>query len=213
MKSSSRTPLKPSPPKTTSVSAPNQFLWALIGVLLTIGGTFIEAHVTTNPPWTWSERGIATGSLGVYCQVAAVLLTGCLGGRNAGILSQIAYIFIGLFWLPVFSQGGKLAYVMEPTFGYILGFIPAAGVCGWLAFKYVLTLESLAFSAFCGLLVVHLCGILYLTAMALLNKLSLDGLTLGAAIALYTFGPFVGQLALVCGVALLAYSLRRILFY
>jgi biotin transport system substrate-specific component len=102
---------------------------------------------------------------------------------------------------------------MEPTFGYILGFIPAAGVCGWLAFKYVLTLESLAFSAFCGLLVVHLCGILYLTAMALLNKLSLDGLTLGAAIALYTFGPFVGQLALVCGVALLAYSLRRILFY
>lgn len=208
-----RVPLKPFPSKTTSVSAPNQFLWALIGVLLTIGGTFIEAHFTTNAPWSWADKGIVTGSLGIYCQVAAVLLTGCLGGKNAGILSQIAYIFIGLFWLPVFSQGGKLSYVMEPTFGYLLGFIPAAGVCGWLAFQYVLTIESLAFSAFCGLLVIHCCGILYLTAMTLFNKVALDGLTLGGAIALYTFNPFAGQLVLVCGVALVAYSLRRILFY
>ncbi|NJN73536.1 MAG: biotin transporter BioY [Limnothrix sp. RL_2_0] len=210
--------LKPIPPKkATKVSVPNQFLWALIGVLLTIGGTFIEARITANAPWRWwSEQGgvnIVTNSLGVYCQVAAVLLTGCLGGKNAGILSQIAYIFIGLFWLPVFSQGGKLAYVMEPTFGYILGFVPAAGICGWLAFQYVLSIESLALSGFCGLLSMHVCGIVYLTSMTLLEKMPLDGLTLGAAIALYTLNPFGGQLVLVCGVALVAYCLRRILFY
>jgi biotin transport system substrate-specific component len=206
--------LKPIPSKkVTKVSVPNQFLWALIGVLLTIGGTFIEAHMASNAPWTWTKEGIDTNSLGVYCQVAAVLLTGCLGGKNAGILSQIAYIFIGLFWLPVFSQGGKLAYVMEPTFGYILGFIPAAGLCGWLAFRYVLSIEALALSGFCGLLAMHICGILYLISLTLLEKMPLDGLTLGAAIALYTFNPFVGQLVLVCGVALVAYCLRRILFY
>lgn len=194
------------------MSAPNQFLWALIGVLLTIGGTFIEAHVT-NPPWTWSEKGLQTDTLDIYWQVGAVLLTGCLGGKNAGILSQIAYIFIGLFWLPVFTQGGKLAYLMEPTFGYILGFIPAAGVCGWLAFRYVMTLESLALSAFCGLLIVHFSGILYLTGMAWFEKLTVENITLNDAIALYTFQPFPGQLVLVCGVAFMAYCLRRILFY
>ena len=105
----------------------------------------LEAHVTTNPPWTWSENGIQFGSLGIYCQVGAVLLTGCLGGKNAGILSQIAYIFVGLFWLPVFTQGGKLSYLMEPTFGYILGFVPAAGGCGWLALSiqtYPLSIQS-----------------------------------------------------------------------
>ncbi|MGB2924716.1 MAG: biotin transporter BioY [Limnothrix sp.] len=209
--------LKSPPPKVTRVSVPNQFLWALIGVLLTIGGTFIEARIATNAPWTWWSGNdginIDTDSLGVYCQVAAVLLTGCLGGRNAGILSQIAYIFIGLFWLPVFSQGGKLAYVLEPTFGYILGFIPAAGICGWLAFRYVLTLESLALSAFCGLVAMHICGVLYLATMTWFEKITLDGLSLSAAIALYTFNPFIGQLVLVCGVALVAYCLRRILFY
>lgn len=205
--------LKQPPPKKTTVSAPNQLLWALIGVLLTIGGTFIEAHFTTNPPWTWSKQGVQVGTLHTYCQVGAVLLTGCLGGKNAGMLSQIAYIFVGLFWLPVFTQGGRLSYLMEPTFGYILGFVPAAGVCGWLAFRYVMTLESLALSAFCGLLIVHLSGIVYLTGMAWLEKLAAENMTLAGAIALYTFKPFAGQLVLVCGVAFMAYCLRRILFY
>lgn len=181
-------------------------------MLLTIGGTFIEAHFTTNAPWTWGT-GIDTGSLGVYCQVAAVLLTGCLGGKNAGVLSQIAYIFIGLSGMPVFSQGGNFSYVMEPTFGYILGFIPAAWVCGWLAFRYVLSIEALALSAFCGLVTIHACGVIYLAGMAWLDKLTPENFTLSMAIALYTFNPFVGQLVLVCGVALVAYCVRRALFY
>lgn len=142
-----------------------------------------------------------------------MLLTGCLGGRNAGILSQIAYICIGLFWLPVFSQGGKLGYVVEPTFGYILGFVPAAGVCGWLAFRYVMTLESLALSSVCGLLVLHVCGIVYLVGLALFERLAMLGLTLPQAIAMYSFNPFPSQMVLVCGVSLLAYCIRRILFY
>lgn len=190
----------------------NQLLWALIGVSLTIGGTFIEAY-GTNFPWLWSTEGIKTQSLGIYCQVAAVLLTGCLGGENAGIIAQIAYILIGLFWLPVFSQGGKLGYLTEPTFGYILGFVPAAGVCGWLAFRYVLSVESLALSAFCGLVTLHGCGVIYLLGLSLMDKLQTAELTLPEAIALYTFTPFPSQLVLVCGVVIVAYGVRRILFY
>ncbi|ANV86275.1 biotin transporter BioY [Picosynechococcus sp. PCC 11901] len=202
-------------PKQTATTGPNwfnQLLWALIGVSLTIGGTFIEAH-RLNLPWDWSTAGLQTQSLGIYCQVAAVLLTGCLGGKNAGIIAQIAYILIGLFWLPVFSQGGKLGYLTEPTFGYILGFIPAAGICGWLAFRYVLSLEALALSAFCGLIALHSCGILYLVGLTLLEKLQATELSLLQAIALYSVTPFPSQLMLVCGVAVLAYGVRRILFY
>ncbi|BAW95951.1 BioY protein [[Synechococcus] sp. NIES-970] len=201
--------------KQTATAGPNwfnQLLWALIGVSLTIGGTFIEAY-GTNAPWVWATEGIQAQSLGIYCQVAAVLLTGCLGGKNAGIISQMAYIFIGLFWLPVFSQGGRLDYLTEPTFGYILGFIPAAGVCGWLAFRYILSLEALALSAFCGLVVLHGCGMAYVLGLAFLEKLQGAGLTFIEAIALYTVTPFPSQLVLVCGVAVMAYGVRRILFY
>jgi biotin transport system substrate-specific component len=34
-----------------------EFLWAIIGVLLTIGGTFIEASVA-DPSWLWEHKGI-----------------------------------------------------------------------------------------------------------------------------------------------------------
>ena len=73
--------------KKPKVSFPIELLWALIGLLLTIAGTFVEAFAT-NFPWTWSNQGIHSQSLGITYQIAAVLLTGCVGGKNAGILSQ-----------------------------------------------------------------------------------------------------------------------------
>ncbi len=106
-----------------------ELLWALIGLLLTIGGTFLEAFVAT-PTWHWGANTFQSHSLGVTYQVGAVLLVGCLGGRNAAVLSQIAYIMLGLTWFPIFAQGGGIGYLKEPSFGYILGFIPGRGFAG-----------------------------------------------------------------------------------
>ena len=39
--------------------------------------------------------GFRLYSLGVTSQVAAVLLVGCLGGRNAAAISQVAYLSSG----------------------------------------------------------------------------------------------------------------------
>jgi biotin transport system substrate-specific component len=44
--------------------------------------------------------------------------------------SQLLYLGVGLIGLPVFANGGGLAYVMQPTFGYLvllplLTFLPA----------------------------------------------------------------------------------------
>lgn len=61
---------------------------------------------------------------------------------NTSILAQrgrypamtlIGYAVLGLFGLPVFAGGGGIAYVLTPSFGYILGFIAAATVSSFLA--------------------------------------------------------------------------------
>lgn len=143
------------------LAASNQLLWSMIGLLLTMGGTFLEAYVTTLP-WGWSKQGVQTFSLGITYQIGGVLLVGCLGGKNAGALSQIAYLVMGLTLLPVFSDGGGMGYIKLSQFGYLLGFIPGAWICGLLAFKARPRLETLAFSCVCGLFAVHLCGIIYL---------------------------------------------------
>ncbi|NEO33934.1 MAG: biotin transporter BioY [Symploca sp. SIO3C6] len=197
------------------MSAPNELLWALIGLLLTIGGTFLEAFVT-NPPWDWSEHGIQTLSLGVTYQIGAVLLTGCLGGKNAGALSQIAYVCLGLFFpvFPVFTQGGGIGYLKEPTFGYLIGFIAGAWVCGFLAFRMPPRLESLAFSCLCGLLTIHIYGLAYLMISNFaFNGAGVGDLTLIQAIMKYSIDALPRQLVIVCAVTVLAFFLRQLMFY
>ena len=196
-----------------AISAPHQLLWALVGLLLTIGGTLVEAFVT-NSPWNWHEQGIQAQSLGVTWQIVAGLLAGCLGGKKAGVISQLAYIILGLTGLfPVFTQGGGWSYLLEPTFGYILGFIPGAGLCGLLAFRYKLTGESLAFSSIIGLLTIHVFGIVYLLGLQLFSPHGNEPTFLAQSILEYSLNPFPAQLALVCAIASLAYILRQILFY
>ncbi|NET60719.1 MAG: biotin transporter BioY [Symploca sp. SIO2E6] len=197
------------------MSVPNELLWALIGLLLTIGGTLLEAFIT-NPPWDWLGQGVNIISLGVSCQIGAVLLAGCLGGKNAGALSQIAYVLLGLlsYNFPIFTEGGGLDYVKQPGFGYILGFIVGAWICGFLSFRVPLRVESLAFSCICGLLTIHLCGLSYLiTFQSILNSGTVEDFSLVQTIMKYSIAPMPGQLVIVCAVTVLAFTLRQLMFY
>ncbi|MGD1927832.1 MAG: biotin transporter BioY [Leptolyngbyaceae cyanobacterium] len=201
----------------TRVLSPLDFLWALIGLVLTIAATWSEAFIT-NAPWNWNATGVQVYSLGVSFQVGAVLLTACVGGKNAATLAQIAYLTLGLllfqfFGLPIFTQGGGLGYLREPSFGYLVGFIPAAWVCGYLAFQERPKLETLAFSSVCGLGIIHGCGLLYLVIASVGGWLEAVTFPAWEAILAYSLAPLPGQLIMVCAVSVLARLLRQLLFY
>lgn len=61
-----------------------------------------------------------------------VVLAGCIIGPRLGALSMLLYMLVGLVGIPVFETApfGTPAYVLKPTFGFILGFIPAAYITG-----------------------------------------------------------------------------------
>ena len=67
-------------------------------------------------------------------QTLAVVLVGATLGARRGILSMLVYAVAGLAGAPFFAdmQGGLHALTL-PSFGYVIGFVPAAGVIGWLA--------------------------------------------------------------------------------
>jgi len=194
------------------VSALHRLLWALIGLMLTVGGTFIEAFVTPWP-WAWDGSRPPIASLGVSCQVGAVLLVGCAGGAQAGAWSQMAYLGLGLAGIPVFAHGGGLGYVTEPTFGYLLGFVPGAWLCGRVARKDKPPLERLAAGALVGLAAIHACGVAYLLGSYGLTAADGDRLPLGAALSQYSLELLPGQLAVACAAVALAFGLRQLLFY
>ena len=64
-----------------------------------------------------------------------VLMAGFLLGAQNGMLSVIVYLAIGLVGFPVFAAGGGPAYVLRPGFGFLLGFVGAAWLIGYLTEK------------------------------------------------------------------------------
>ncbi len=202
-------------PAAGKPSLSTELLWTAIGLILTIFSTFIEVFIT-NPPWEWFDQGIYSHSLGITYQVGAVLLTGCVGGKNAGAYAQMGYLFLGLSWLPIFAQGGGWDYWQKPSFGYLLGFVPGAWLCGYLAFRSKPKIETLALSSLAGLGVIHGCGMVYLALIALSQWGKPPFLALSAlpqAVLTLTVYALPGQIILVCLTAVFAYFLRKLLFY
>lgn len=65
-------------------------------------------------------------------QPIIVFLAGAVLGSKKGLQSQLVYILVGLAGLPVFTQGGGITYVLQPTFGYLIGFAVGAFVIGYI---------------------------------------------------------------------------------
>ena len=65
-------------------------------------------------------------------QTLFVYLSGSILGPWPGCISQGLYLCIGLAGLPVFSSGGGPAYILHPTFGYLMAFPLASWVVGKL---------------------------------------------------------------------------------
>ena len=57
-----------------------------------------------------------------------VLLAGILLGSKLGALAVLLYVVIGITRITIFAAGGGLAYIVRPSFGYLIGFIAGAYV-------------------------------------------------------------------------------------
>lgn len=67
-------------------------------------------------------------------QTLGVILVGAALGSRRGAAALLTYLLIGLAGAPVFAEfSGGPASVLSPSFGFILGFVPAAFVAGWFA--------------------------------------------------------------------------------
>jgi biotin transport system substrate-specific component len=68
----------------------------------------------------------------ISLQTMFVLLAGLILGPKGGAFAMLLYLAAGCLGLPVFT-GGKsgLAAFLGPTGGFLVGFVPAAFLCGF----------------------------------------------------------------------------------
>lgn len=100
----------------------------LYNLTLVVGASLlvaVSAQVAVSLPFT---------PVPVTAQTLAVLLVGAILGSSRGALAILTYLAEGSVGLPVFA-GGKagLAVLAGPTGGYLIGFVIAAFVTGYLA--------------------------------------------------------------------------------
>ncbi|AXH96513.1 biotin transporter BioY [Ornithinimicrobium avium] len=134
-------------------------------------------------------------------QTLAVMLVGGALGMRRGAGALLLYLLVGLAGVPWFAEGnGGTAMALAPSFGYVLGFVPAAALAGWCAERAWDRRPLLAMLAFLGATVVpFLVGVPFM------------GLVLGVAdpATLFAWGvqPFVLTGILKAGIAAATFPL------
>lgn len=105
---------------TASLPSIHRLVWTALMAALTAVGGIIAIPVGPISP------------VPITLQTMFVSLAGFILGPRGGAFAMVLYMVAGILGLPVFA-GGKagLAVFMGPTGGFLLGFVPAAILCGF----------------------------------------------------------------------------------
>jgi len=136
---------------------------ALFTALTAIGAIFLKIPLPYIP---------------ITLQVFFCLLAGILLGAKLGMASQIVYLAVGLCGIPVFTLGGGPAYVLQPSFGYLLGLI----ICAFVVGKLTERLEKPKISK---LFLINIIGVLTIYAIGVPYLYLMKNLYLGSQTSLW----------------------------
>lgn len=131
----------------TKIKTRNLVMCALFAALIAIGA-FIQIPVPMMDYFT--------------LQLLFVLLAGMLLGPVFGTVSAAVYVAVGLAGFPIFAAGGGISYIFRPSFGYLLGFIAAAFLSGFVCRKLNASkLRHYLAAAFSGMIITYIIGFAY----------------------------------------------------
>lgn len=81
-----------------------------------------------------AQARVQIGPVPITGQTLGVLLLGAAYGVPLGLVTMGAYLVLGAVGVPLFAGGASgLAYAVGPTGGYLLGFVIAAALLGYLS--------------------------------------------------------------------------------
>lgn len=106
-----------------------------------------------------SQLAIPIGPVPINLATFSVFLAGTLLGARAGAVSQMVYVLLGMAGVPVFSMfRGGAGVLLGPTGGYIMGYILAAWLEGFMTERLGNRIFILASSMLAGCFAYMLTG-------------------------------------------------------
>ncbi|MEW9836418.1 biotin transporter BioY [Mesorhizobium marinum] len=120
--------------------------------------------------WVSAKVQVPFYPVPITMQTFVVLAMGMAFGWRLAATTVALYLAQGAMGLPVFAgtpeKGLGLAYMMGPTGGYLLGMLPAAALCGWLAERgWDRSVVRTALAMIAGNVVIYAFGVTWLGAV------------------------------------------------
>ena len=147
---------------------------------------------------------VPIGPVPIVMQNMFVLLAGLLLGSRWALASVAVYLLTGALGLPVFAGGmGGIGRLVGPTGGYLIGYLPAVFIVGYLSEKAAARIGYDVLAMICGTLVLYACGATWLKI--------LTGMTWTKTLAVGMVPFLIGDAVKIAAAALIAKALRPVI--
>ena len=145
----------------------NKLIEVIISLQIIIISTFIPVFFSI----PFANKLVETYEIPITWQIPSIVMITLIFRGKIVIKAFSIYLIIGLFFIPVFHQGGSLGYLLTPNFGYLLGMYPLIKIIDNLNKRNQLInyYEHLKYVTL-GICSMHLIGIIYNCILVLYFK-------------------------------------------
>ncbi len=145
----------------------------VIEILISLQSIYISTMIPVVGSIKESNNLIQSLEIPITWQIPTIILLTLIFKRQVVYIAFSIYLFLGLFIIPIFHQGGSLGYLLTPNFGYLIGIYPLIKIMDKLNTKNKILIYGFIKSGLLGITQMHITGILYTFLLMLFyNKLN-----------------------------------------
>ena len=145
----------------------NKLIEVIISLQIIIISTFIPVFFSI----PFANKLVETYEIPITWQIPSIVMITLIFRGKIVIKAFSIYLIIGLFFIPVFHQGGSLGYLLTPNFGYLLGMYPLIKIIDNLNKRnQLINYYELLKYVTLGICSMHLIGIIYNCILVLYFK-------------------------------------------
>ena len=136
----------------------NKVIKIIISLQIIIISAFIPVYISI----PFKTQIIQPIEIPISLQIPTIIIITLIFKGEIIIKAFSIYLVIGLFFLPVFQNGGSIGYLLTPNFGYLLGTYPLIKIIDKLNLinNKIIIYELLKYGIL-GICSMHIIGIIY----------------------------------------------------
>ena len=135
--------------------------YKLIEILVSLQSLVITTMIPIYIPLQFIDKFSNGFEIPISWQIPNIILLTLIFNKKVVFRAFSIYMILGLFFAPVFHQGGSIGYLLTPNFGYLLGVYPLIIIIDDLNIRNKINACDFLIKGFIAIVVMHLTGIFF----------------------------------------------------